>query len=156
MFSAYKDKVSHGFIAIMLGMTLLLQGCPIVAVAIIAAYNDDGGITVTVEVPRSAPDVYKAAQARLQKGVSVTGIPYKVVHSSDENYTIGVEGTDGSWRGEFIVVPITSARSQIIALGSDDNREKHESENLILMGIENLCDDLGVNYTVVDSRTAMQ
>ncbi|WP_432736167.1 hypothetical protein [Maridesulfovibrio sp. FT414] len=128
----------------------LLQGCPIAVVAIIAAYSSNGDVTVTVEVPRNAEIVFEAAKRRVSKGVSETGIPYKITKINDANYTVSLEGSDGSWRGDFIVVPLSDDRSQIIGQGTDDNRTRKESEHLILLGIENLCKDLGVKYTVIE------
>ena len=136
----------------LLSMLIFIQGCPIVVIAMYAAYSDDG-IVVSVEIPRSAPDIFAAAKKRTEKGVSETGIPYKVTHIDEDNYTIIIEGEDGSWRGSFAIIPIGASKSQILAQGSDDNREKNESERLVLMGVENICKDLGVKYTVVENRS---
>lgn len=152
MFIKAKNKSAALMGSILLSMMLLLQGCPIVAVAIYAAYTDEG-IAVSVEIPRSAPDVFAAAKKRVAGGVSVTGVTYRIVHIDEENYSISLEGTDGSWRGSLAIIPIGASKSQVLAQGSDDNREKRESEKLILLGVENLCNDLGVDYTVVEHRS---
>ncbi|TIH19905.1 hypothetical protein D0S45_00785 [Marinifilum sp. JC120] len=150
MFSLIKQKWACLLTGYLLCSLFVLQGCPLAIVAIVAAYSNDGAdITVTVEIPRSADRVFEAAVLRTKKGISETGVPYKVTAINEEKYTISIEGTDGSWRGDFIVVPINSNESQIIAHGSDDVRSRAESENLILLGIENLCKDLGVRYDVI-------
>ena len=152
MFNETKNKVAALMACALLSMMFVLQGCPIVAVAIYAAYTDDGGITVTTEIPRSAPDIFEAAKKRVAKGETIHGFPFKVTKIDEENYTLALEGEDGTWRGEFFIIPITAHKSQVIAQGSDDHRAKDESEHLILIGVENLCKDLGVNYTVVGRR----
>lgn len=152
MLNTARKKGAAFLPALLLAMIMLLQGCPIAVVAIVAAYSDDGSIAVTVEVPRAAQDVFEAAKKRLEAGVTTTGIPYKVTEIDEENLTLALEGTDSSWQGEFIVVPIGLSKSQILAQGTDDNRSKDESEHLILIGVENLCNDLGVEYTVIGRR----
>ncbi len=107
---------------------------------------------MTVEVPRKAEVVFEAAKIRAGRGISETGIQYKVTKINEVNYTVSLEGSDGSWRGDFIVVPLSGDRSQIIGQGTDDNRSRKESEHLILLGIENLCKDLGVKYTVIEKQ----
>lgn len=148
MFPKVKKNTYAFMVCILLSTILVLQGCPLVVVAIVAAYRDEG-VIVTVEVPKSAPEVFAAGKKRLERGVSETGIPYKVISIDEDNYTVSIEGTDGTWRGEFIVVPISAKVSQLIGQGTDDMRAKDESEDLILLGIKNVCDDLGVEYTVI-------
>lgn len=148
MLSKVRNKLSAVMVCVVVSSFFLAQGCVLLIVPIIAAYSEDG-ITVTVEVPRSAPDVFAAGLKRVERGVSETGIPYNITNIDEENYSISLEGTDGSWRGDFVIIPISARVSQIIGTGTDDNREKEESENLVLLGIKSLCDDLGVRYNVI-------
>lgn len=148
MLSKVRNKLSTVMVSIVVSSFFLAQGCVFLIVPIIAAYSDDG-ITVTVEVPRSAPDVFAAGLKRVESGISESGIPYNITNIDEENYSISLEGTDGTWQADFVVVPISARVSQIIGTGTDDNREKEESENLVLMGIKSLCDDLGVRYDVI-------
>jgi len=148
MLTKAKNTIVPVMACLLLSFVLLAQGCILLIVPLIAAYSDDG-ITVTVEVRRSAPDVFEAGKKRVEKGVTETGITYKVKEIDEKNYSISIEGTDGSWRANFIVVPISARVSQIIGTGTDDNREKTESEDLVLQGMKGLCDDLGVKYDVI-------
>lgn len=148
MLISAKNKLAALMGSSLLVMMFFLQGCPIIAVAIYAASTDDG-ITVTVEIPRSAPEVFEAAKKRAARGVSETGVPFNVVQIDEDDYSIIVEGADGSWRGSFAVIPIGASKSQLLAQGTDDVREKDESESLILLGVEALCRDLDVEYNVI-------
>jgi hypothetical protein len=153
MFEKAKNAVGLTLACALLGLTLVSQGCIPVLVYVIASYSDDGIVTVTAEIPKSASEVYEAAKKRIASGESEQGIPYKVVAIDEENLAFDLEAEDGSWRASFVVVPIRDDLCQIIARGTDDKRNAEESEHVVLNGIENLCRDLGVKYSVVGERT---
>lgn len=142
------NTISRLWAPLLLSLTLFLQGCPMLIIPIIAAYSDSG-ITVTVEIPKSAPEVFAAAKKRVDSGVSESGIAFTVIDIDEDNYLIKVEGTETEWEAKFAVIPVSKDASQIIATGTDKDRSHEESENLVLQGVKNLCDDLGVRYKVI-------
>jgi hypothetical protein len=153
MFTTARNTIGPMLACALLGLTLASQGCIPVLVYVITAYSDDGIVTVTAEIPKSASEVFGAAKKRIASGESEQGIPYTVIAIDEENYAFDLEAEDGSWRASFVVVPIRDDLSQIVARGTDDRRSAEESEHVVLKGIENLCRDLGVKYTVIGERT---
>lgn len=142
------NSIPRLWVPILLSLTLFLQGCPMLIIPIVAAYSESG-ITVTVEIPKSAPEVFAAAKKRVDSGMSESGIAFTVVDIDEDNYLIEVEGTETEWEAKFVVIPVSKDVSQIIATGTDDDRSHEESEQLVLQGVKNLCDDLGVRYKVI-------
>lgn len=140
---------------LLIAMLLVLQGCPALVVAIYAAYNNDGDISVTAEIPRSAPDIFAAAKKRAESGVAFTGETYTVKSLDESNYSLSLEADDGSWGGKFVVVPTGDTTSQITAVGWDKKRPQDESEFLLLKAIENVCNDLNVKYRVIGRDTTV-
>lgn len=154
MVNTRRSKTTAFLGTALLVMMIVLQGCPIVAVAIYAAYNNEGDISITAEIPRSAPEIFEAAKKRASRGVAVTGEAFTVTHIDEANFTMRLEAENGTWRGTFIIVPIGARTSQLTATGSDDLRTKDESEHLVLIAIENVCKDLKVKYRVIGRTMA--
>ena len=86
------------------------------------------------------------------KDKSEQAIPFKVINIDEESYTIAIEDVGGLWYANYFLIPIDANNSQLIIQGTDDVRSKGESEALVLTSIKNLCDELGVEYTVIGSQ----
>lgn len=129
------STISWFWAPILLSLTLFLQGCPMLIIPIIAAYSDSG-ITVTVEIPKSAPEVFTAAKKRVDSGVSESGIAFTVIDIDEDNYLIKVEVTETKWDAKYAVIPVSKDVSQIIATGTDDDRSHVESEQIVLQGVK--------------------
>ncbi len=130
---------------------LMAQGC-VFLVPIVVAYLEDGETTVTVELPKSAPEVFEAARNQLQMETPPSGIPFTIKAMDPAKYRFELVGTDDTWHATFTIIPLSDTSCQILAQGSDLNRESDESERLILLGVKKLCDTLGVKYKVVGKK----
>jgi len=134
----------------MLALLPLLQGCPALLLVAIA-YSDNDYATVTVEIPRSADEVFERAVKLSSSGVEQgTGERYTVKGISKTTHFMRIEADNGSWWLELNLVPLGDNSCQLIMTGrspGDMATQKHRG----LLAVERLCDDLGVRYRVVEN-----
>ena len=134
----------------MLALLPVLQGCPALLLVAIA-YSDNDYATVTVEIPRSADEVFERAVKLSSAGVEQgTGDRYTVKGISKATHFMRIEADNGSWWLELNLVPLDSHSCQLIMIGrspGDLETQRHRG----LLAVERLCDDLGVRYRVVEN-----
>jgi hypothetical protein len=116
----------------------------VAAIPIIYLSTREGGVVVTAQIERDADEVWEAVVRTAEKLPDV-----KIVERDDEEFFLKAveEGTEN--RGGIKVTSIGEGKSQVIVRGEGPG-EKDASERLSVRIVEDICNELGVKYTLVE------
>jgi hypothetical protein len=123
-----------------------LLGCPVVIPPIVD-YEHHHGYVVTVKVPVDADKVFQAALEEVQSNPAAAVV--KIQERSRQIQARGVvSGKEGA---AFIkVTQLDAKKSQLMVTGSiEEKNARKAARNLALQIVQNICDKLGVQYTVI-------
>ncbi len=127
-------------------MVIALLGC-FAAIPPIVDYEHHHGYVVTVKVPVDADKVFQAALEEIQSNPAAAVV--KIQERSRQIQARGVvSGKEGA---AFIKVTKLDAKySQLMVTGSiEEKHARKAARNLALQIVQNICDKLGVQYTVI-------
>ena len=127
-------------------LMISLLGCPVVIPPIID-YEHHHGYVVTVKVPVDADKVFQAALEEVQSNPAAAVV--KIQERSRQIQARGVvSGKEGA---AFIkVTQLDAKKSQLMVTGSiEEKNARKAARNLALQVVKNICDKLGVQYTVI-------
>jgi hypothetical protein len=145
-------KTKDGFAQRLLGglfislMAISLLGCPVVIPPIVD-YEHHHGYVVTVKVPVDADKVFQTALELAQSNPQIT-----VVKIEERSRQIQAkELVSGKKSSAFIkVTQLDAEYSQLMVTGSIEEKDaRRATKNLALQVVKNICDTLGVQYTVI-------
>jgi len=137
-------RLLGGLIISLLMISLL--GCPVVIPPIVD-YEHHHGYVVTVKVPVDADKVFQAALEEVQSNPAAAVV--KIQERSRQIQARGVvSGKEGA---AFIkVTQLDAKKSQLMVTGSiEEKNARKAARNLALQIVQNICDKLGVQYTVI-------
>jgi hypothetical protein len=137
-------RLLGGFFFSLLMISLL--GCPVVIPPIVD-YEHHHGYVVTVKVPVDADKVFQAALEEVQSNPAAAVV--KIQERSRQIQARGVvSGKEGA---AFIkVTQLDAKKSQLMVTGSiEEKNARKAARNLALQIVQNICDKLGVQYTVI-------
>ena len=138
------QKLLGGLFISLLMISLL--GCPVVIPPIVD-YEHHHGYVVTVKVPVDADKVFQAALEEVQSNPAAAVV--KIQERSRQIQARGVvSGKEGA---AFIkVTQLDAKKSQLMVTGSiEEKNARTAARNLALQIVQNICDKLGVQYTVI-------
>ncbi|QGY39504.1 hypothetical protein GM415_05010 [Pseudodesulfovibrio cashew] len=136
-------------VCMMLVLLPVLQGCP--ALLIIALVSSDDYVSGTVEIPRSADEVFAAVKARAQQGIDQETQQEFIISKMDEgDRFVQVKDSNDTWWMEVAIVPLSARSSRLQMIGHSTGDEKAQVDRG-LRAIARVCDDLGVKYRVVET-----
>ena len=127
-------------------LMISLLGCPVVIPPIVD-YEHHHGYVVTVKVPVDADKVFQAALEEVQSNPAAAVV--KIQERSRQIQARGVvSGKEGA---AFIkVTQLDAKKSQLMVTGSiEEKNARTAARNLALQIVQNICDKLGVQYTVI-------
>ena len=127
-------------------MAISLLGCPVVIPSIVD-YEHHHGYVVTVKVPVDADKVFQTALELAQSNPEVTVV--KIQEKSRQIQT--KELVSGKKSSAFIkVTQLDAKKSQLMVTGSiEEKNARKAARNLALQIVQDICDKLGVQYTVI-------
>jgi len=140
----FGQRLLGGLIISLLMISLL--GCPVVIPPIVD-YEHHHGYVVTVKVPVDADKVFQAALEEVQSNPAAAVV--KIQERSRQIQARGVvSGKEGA---AFIkVTQLDAKKSQLMVTGSiEEKNARTAARNLALQIVQNICDKLGVQYTVI-------
>jgi hypothetical protein len=121
-----------------------LLGCVVAAVPIIYYATKEGGVVVTAQIDRDADEVWEATVRTAEKLPNV-----KIVEQDDDKLFLEAEEVGTENRGGIKVTSVGKGKSQLIVRGEAPG-EKEASERLSVRIVEDICNELGVKYTLVE------
>jgi hypothetical protein len=127
-------------------LMISLLGCPVVIPPIVD-YEHHHGYVVTVKVPVNADKVFETALELAQSNPQITVV--KIEERSRQIQT--KELVSGKKSSAFIkVTQLDAKKSQLMVTGSiEEKNARKAARNLALQVVKNICDKLGVQYTVI-------
>ena len=122
-----------------------LLACVVAAVPIIYYATKEGGIVVTAQINRDADKVWQATIRAAEKLPNL-----KIVERDDEEFFLEAEEEGTENRGGVKVTSIGKRKSQLVARGIAPGGEDEIEKKLAIRIIEDVCNELGVKYTLVE------
>ena len=128
-------------------LTLMSLLACFAAIPPIVDYEHHHGYVVTVKVPVDADKVFQTALELAQSKPEVTVV--KIQEKSRQIQT--KELVSGKKSSAFIkVTQLDAKKSQLMVTGSiEEKNARKAARNLALQVVKNICDKLGVQYTVI-------
>ena len=119
--------------------------CVVAVVPIIYYATKEGGVVVTAQIERDASEVWEAAVRTAEKLPNI-----KITERDDEKLFMKAveEGTEN--RGGIKVTSIGRRKSQLIVRGEAPGGEEAAHKRLAVRIVKDICNELGVKYTLVE------
>jgi hypothetical protein len=121
-------------------MIMFLMACPVV-IPIVVYKKATKFHTATLEVNVKANDVYRAALLIIEEDPEL-----KLLKKDDEKFL--AEAEKGELNATIMATQLDDKKTQLIVTA--DAGKKETDKELALQIITNICDKLGIKYTVVD------
>lgn len=121
-------------------MMMFLMACPVV-IPIVVYKKTTKFHTATVEVNAKANDVYRTALLIIEEDPEL-----KLLKKDDEKFV--AEAEKGELNATIMATQLDDKKTQLIVTA--DAGKKETDKALALQIITNICDKLGIKYTVVD------
>ena len=132
-------------IALLVVTTIILQGCVVVlsSVATLVYMRSNNHLTTTVLIKKTPDATYAAMNQIIERTPDI-----KIINKEDKKYLI--EASRGENKVTAKATPYGSGLTQLIVT-ADAGKGDLTDEDLALKVVKQICEELGVEYKVIES-----